>query len=133
MTHWWWMGLGPSVGVVAQAWSALEPVRRWVERARTTWGRIGHAEQTAYVEGFLAGAAFGQAAERPCTPQELRAQREGCDWTGDSAGLTRAMGGLRRSGGFRFPYGTNVYASRIGDFYWWHNQRPLPTGTRSGR
>ena len=58
--------------------------------------------------------------------QELRAQRQGCEWTGDSAGLTRAIGSAadRR---FRFPYGANVYASRISDFYWWHNHRPLPT------
>ena len=27
--------------------------------------------------------------------------------------------------GFRFPYGANVYASRISDFYWWENHRPV--------
>jgi hypothetical protein len=126
MTRWWWMGLGAALGIVAQAWS--EPGRHWLERDGGDWGRMGHKEQTAYVEGFLAGAALGQAAGPTCSPkQELRAQREGCEWAGDSAGLTRALGELRQSGGFRFPYGANVYASRIGDFYWWHNQRVLPT------
>ena len=40
--------------------------------------------------------------------------------------LTRALRDAM-TGGFRFPYGANVYASRISDYYWWHNQRPLPT------
>ena len=127
MTRWWWMALG-AVGVLGvQAWSAQEPARHWIERDGTDWGRLGHNEQTAYVEGFLAGAALGQAAEQACSEQELRAQRQGCEWTGDSAGLTRAIGERRRTGGFSFPYGANVYASRISDYYWWHNHRPLPT------
>jgi hypothetical protein len=37
------------------------------------------------------------------------------------------MARLRRSGQLRFPYGSNVYASRISDFFWWENHRPLPT------
>jgi hypothetical protein len=127
MTRWWWMALGAVCVLAVQAWSAQEPARHWIERDGTDWGRLGHEAQTAYVEGFLAGAAFGQAAEQACTPQELRTQRQGCEWTGDSAGLTRAIGERRRTGGFRFPYGANVYASRINDFYWWHNHRPLPT------
>ncbi len=82
------MALG-AVGVLgAQAWSAQEPARHWIERDGTDWGRMGHDAQTSYVEGFLAGAAFGQAAGQACTEQELRAQRQGCEWTGDSAGLT---------------------------------------------
>jgi Cdc6-like AAA superfamily ATPase len=48
---------------------------------------------------FLAGAASGQAAEQACSQQELRAQRQGCEWTGDSAGLRRAIGKCRRAGG----------------------------------
>jgi hypothetical protein len=125
MTRWWWMALGAVGALAVQAWSAQEPTH-WIERNGTDWGRMGHEAQTAYVEGFLAGAALGQAAERACTAEELRAQRQGCEWTGDSAGLTRAIGERRRSGGFRFPYGANVYASRISDYYWWHNHRPLP-------
>lgn len=127
MTRWWWLALGAVGALAVQAWSAQEPGRHWIERDGTDWGRLGHEAQTAYVEGFLAGAALGQAAELACTAQELRAQRQGCEWTGDSAGLTRAIGERRKAGGFRFPYGANVYASRISDYYWWHNHRPLPT------
>jgi hypothetical protein len=66
-------------------------------------GPWGHEAQTAHVEEFLAGTTSGQAAEPPCLKQALRAQREGCELTGDSAGLTgRRRGGgavsLRRSG-----------------------------------
>ena len=25
------------------------------------------------------------------------------------------------------PFGANVYASRLSDYYWWDNHRPLPT------
>jgi hypothetical protein len=126
-TRWWWMALGAVGALGVQAWSAQDPARHWIERDGTDWGRMGHEAQTAYVEGFLAGAALGQAAEQACSQQELRAQRQGCEWTGDSAGLTRAIGERRRTGGFRFPYGANVYASRISDYYWWHNHRALPT------
>jgi hypothetical protein len=126
MTRWWWMALGAVGALAVQAWSAQDPARHWIERDGTDWGRLGHEAQTAYVEGFLAGAALGQAAEQACSQQALRAQRQGCEWAGDSAGLTRTLGERRRSGGFRFPYGANVYASRISDYYWWHNHRPLP-------
>ena len=61
--------------------------------------------------GSWPASAFGQAAEQAA----------------DSAGLTEAMARLRRSGEFRFPYGSNVYASRISDYYWWENHRSLPT------
>ena len=69
------------------------------------------AARLAYVEGFLAGAALAQAGSQ----------------ARDSAGLTEEMIELRRSGKFRFPFGANVYASRISDYYWWENHRQLPT------
>ena len=65
----------------------------------------------AYVEGFLAGAALGQAA------QGAR----------DTAEVTAALGRLRRNGELHFPFGANVYASRVSDYYWWKNHLPLPT------
>lgn len=119
MIRWWWAALAAAGIVAGRAWPAQEPDRHWIARNGEDWKRLGHEAQTAYVEGFLAGAAFAQAAERTCTG--------GCEWAADSAALTDAMARLRRSGGFRFPYGTNVYASRISDYYWWENQRPLPT------
>ena len=125
-TRWGWLALGAVGFLAGRGWSGQQPDPHWIARNGADWGRMGHEAQTAYVEGFLAGAAFGQAAGQACLGQGPRTQREGCAWTGDSAGLTEAMGELRRSGGFYFPYGANVYASRIGDYYWWENHRPLP-------
>lgn len=67
--------------------------------------------QLAYVDGFLAGAALSQAAGQ----------------ARDTAAVRAAMKELSRSRKFRFPYGSNVYASRLSDFYWWKNHLPLPT------
>jgi hypothetical protein len=74
------------------------------------WRSLTPAAQTAYAEGFLAGSALGQAAAA----------------AKDSAGLTQVMAQLRRDGRFRLPYGANIYISRINDYYWWENHRPLP-------
>jgi hypothetical protein len=65
----------------------------------------------AYVEGFLAGAAVSQAAAG----------------VRDTAALRGRLERLRKEGGLRFPFGTNVYATRITDYYWWENHVPLPT------
>jgi hypothetical protein len=65
----------------------------------------------AYVEGFLAGAALSQAA----------------GGARDSAALRQGLERLRSKGGLRFPFGANVYAARISDYYWWENHTPLPT------
>jgi hypothetical protein len=65
----------------------------------------------AYVEGFLAGAALTQAIGR----------------ARDSAGVRGVLDSLRQQGKIRFPYGANVYASRLSDYYWWENHVPLPT------
>jgi len=92
-------------------WPVQEPDQHWMARDGADWRRMGEQEHTAYVEGFLTGSALGQAVQEAA----------------DSAGLVQAMARLRRGGQLRFPYGSNVYASRISDFYWWENHRPLPT------
>ena len=127
MARWWWLALGAAGFLAGRAWPGQGSNPHWIERNGADWGRMGHDAQTAYVEGFLAGAGFGQAAGLGCWQPESRTQREGCAWTGDSAGLTRAIGELRTTGGFYFPFGANVYASRLSDYYWWDNHRPLPT------
>ncbi len=71
---------------------------------------MGPAAQTAYAEGFLAGSAFGQASEEAT----------------DSAGLTQEIARCVMTGGSGSRYGANVYISRINDYYWWENHRPLP-------
>jgi hypothetical protein len=90
--------------------ASVGPDAHWVNRNGNDWRALSPAAQTAYTEGFLAGSALGQA--------ETAAS--------DSAGLTQEISRLRRDGLFRLPYGANVYISRINDYYWWENHRPLP-------
>jgi len=105
------VALGAAGLLAGHAWPRQEPDRHWIARNGADWRGLGPDAQLAYVEGFLAGAALRQAARQ----------------AGDSAGLQQEMQRLRRSGGFRFPFGANVYASRLNDYYWWENHRPLPT------
>jgi hypothetical protein len=88
-----------------------DPGPAWLNVSGTDWRRMEPKAQLAYVEGFLAGAALGQAAHRARDTADVR------------AGLEK----LRRGGGLLFPFGANVYASRVNDFYWWKNHLPLPT------
>jgi hypothetical protein len=88
-----------------------EPDRRWLGVNGTDWRRMQPEARLAYVQGFLAGAALGQAA--------VGAR--------DSAGVRAGLEQLGQSGQFRFPFGANVYASRLSDYYWWKNHLPLPT------
>jgi hypothetical protein len=87
------------------------PDHHWLVVNGNDWHRMAPDARVAYVEGFLAGAALSQAA--------AGAQ--------DSAGVRAALEQLGRTGRFRFPYGANVYASRLNDYYWWKNHLPLPT------
>lgn len=99
-------------GVMAgTAWSRQTPHRNWLAVSGADWRRMEPDVRLAYVEGFLAGAALSQAVTGAT----------------DSAGVRKAIEKLSRDGGLRFPYGANVYSSRISDFYWWKNHIPLPT------
>jgi len=105
--------------VVGRASAGLNPDHHWSTRNGDDWRAMGPEARMAYADGFLAGAGFTQAVEGH--PGELRGG------TADSAGLRETMATLHRSGRFRFPYGANVYVTRINDYYWWENHRPLPT------
>jgi hypothetical protein len=72
---------------------------------------MGPDARLAYVEGFLAGAALSQAAGK----------------VSDTSAVRGVLEDLKRSGRLRFPFSSNVYASRISDYYWWSNHLPLPT------
>jgi hypothetical protein len=113
VNRWWWVTLVVVAGsvVAAQAWSRQEPERHWLQVNGNDWQRMGPDARLAYIEGFLAGAALSQAA------------------TGarDSAAVRARLEELSLSRSWRFPYGANVYASRISDYYWWKNHLPLPT------
>jgi hypothetical protein len=109
--RWLWVAMLVGGVLTGAAWSGQDPQRHWLGVNGADWRQMDPDVRLAYVEGFLAGAALGQAA--------ARAQ--------DSAQVRMAIEKLRREGGLRFPYGANVYSSRISDFYWWKNHVPLPT------
>jgi hypothetical protein len=107
----YWVACLVAGALTGSAWPRQEPDRHWLRLDGNDWRRMAPEARRAYVEGFLAGAALGQAAAG----------------SRDSVGVRTALEELSRSGQFRFPYGANVYASRISDYYWWKNHLPLPT------
>jgi hypothetical protein len=113
--RWWWAALAAAGVLGGHASAALEPGRHWSVRDGNDWRALGPEAQAAYTDGFLAGAGFMQAAGPGAGTMTV-----------DSAGLRDTMTALYRSGRFRLPYGANVYVSRLNDYYWWENHRPLP-------
>jgi hypothetical protein len=111
--RWWWAALGALAFLAGRA--SAGPDRHWSTWDGDDWRGLGPEAQLAYTDGFLTGAGFAQAAG------------SGRGMAVDSAGLRDTMAALHRSGRFRFPYGANVYVSRLNDYYWWENHRPLPT------
>lgn len=109
VARWCWLVLALA-GALSQR-SGQEPGQHWSSLTGEQWQRMGPDARWAYVQGFLAGAAVSQAAA------DAR----------DTAGVRIALEQLRQSGRLRFPFGANVYASRLNDFYWWKNHLPLPT------
>jgi hypothetical protein len=100
-----------AVAVVARA---LQPEHRqhdWLDADGERWRRLSPEARTAYTEGFLVGAALGQAASG--VPE------------GDTAVVGKRLDSLARAG-LRLPYAPNVYMARIDDYFWWENHRPYP-------
>jgi hypothetical protein len=97
--------------VGGRAWLGQDPGQHWLGLNGEHWQRMGPDARLAYVQGFLAGAAVSQAAAS----------------AKDTAGIRTALEQLRQRDALRFPYGANVYTSRLNDFYWWKNHLPLPT------
>lgn len=110
VTHWFWMVLLVAGALTGAAWSRQAPPH-WLGVNGAHWRRMGPEARQAYVDGFLAGAAVGQAAAGAKDSTEVR----------------KALEKLSQEGGLRFAFGANVYSSRISDFYWWENHVPLPT------
>ena len=115
--RWWWAALAAAGFLAGRASAGLGPDRHWSAWDGNDWRSLGPEARTAYTDGFLTGAGFAQAA----------GGGTGGSVAVDSAGLRDTMVALHRSGRFRFPYGANVYVTRINDYYWWENHRPLPT------
>jgi hypothetical protein len=88
-----------------------DPGPEWLNVDGNDWRKMEPKTRLAYIEGFLAGAALGQAAQRARNTAAVRTE----------------LDALRRSGGLHFPFGANVYESRVNDYYWWKNHLPLPT------
>jgi hypothetical protein len=97
--------------VSGSSWPAQQPGPDWLSVDGNAWRRMDPDARLAYVEGFLAGAALGQAASQARDTSEVRV----------------ALENLKQNGRLRFPFGSNVYASRVSDYYWWQNHLPLPT------
>ncbi|MEO8523064.1 MAG: hypothetical protein ABI603_16990 [Acidobacteriota bacterium] len=117
VTRWWWVALGAAGFLAGRASAGPGPDRHWSARNGEDWRALGPEAQSAYTDGFLAGAGFAQAAADPT----------GAHGAADSAGLQATMATLHETGRFRFPYAANVYVTRINDYYWWVDHRPLPT------
>jgi hypothetical protein len=110
-TRWFWLVLVAAGALVGAAWSRQVSPRHWLGVNGADWRRMDPDVRLAYVEGFLAGAALGQAAAGARDSTEVRL----------------AIHRLNKEGRLRFAFGANVYSSRISDFYWWKNHVPLPT------
>src|SRR5919107_1181313 len=110
VTRWWWVVLIAGGTLTATSRHRQEPGPDWLNVNGEDWRRMEPDARMAYVEGFLAGAALGQAAGR----------------TSDTSAVKSVLEELKRSGRLRFPFGANVYASRVSDYYWWTNHLPLP-------
>jgi hypothetical protein len=91
--------------------SPVEAEPDWLQMNGHDWRQMGSDARKAYVAGFLAGAALSQAASG----------------ARDTAEVRTALEALKRSGRLRFPFSSNVYGSRVNDYYWWKDHLPLPT------
>jgi hypothetical protein len=111
VTRWCWVALVAGAVLTGAGWGGQQPGPDWLKVDGNDWRRMNPDARLAYVDGFLAGAALSQAA---------RGAR-------DTAQVALALEGLKRSGRLHFPFGSNVYASRVSDYYWWKNHLPLPT------
>jgi hypothetical protein len=112
----WWAALAAAAFLAGHVSAGRGPDRHWSAWDGTEWRALSPEAQLAYTDGFLTGAGFMQAAGGGSAQRGVP----------DSAGLRDTMVALHRSGRFRFPYGANVYATRLNDYYWWENHRPLP-------
>jgi hypothetical protein len=109
--RWCWAAVVIGGAVTGSARPEQEQGREWLAVNGHDWRSMKPEARQAYVEGFLAGAALSQAASG----------------ARDSVEVRTALEQLTRSGTLRFPFGANVYASRVSDYYWWKNHLPLPT------
>jgi hypothetical protein len=111
LQRWGWVALIGTLVLTGSSSSRRAPQPDWLGFNGHDWRQMDSDARRAYVAGFLAGAALSQAAVG----------------AGDTAAVRGGLEALNRSGRLRFPFSTNVYATRVSDFYWWKDHLPLPT------
>ena len=85
--------------------AALQGVKPWQQVGWTEWQKWTPESRQAWTDGFLAGAAAGQAPDSVFS---------------DSTRFVDWMS-VARPVGRRFPYGSNIYQARLQDWYHWDN------------
>lgn len=85
---------------------AVQGITPWTRVGWTEWQQWSPEARQAWTDGFLAGAAAGQA------PDSVFA---------DSTRFVHLMTGRPESR--RFPFGSNIYQARMQDWYYWENHR----------
>ena len=85
--------------------------RTWFELDGRDWIAMDAPQRVAWTQGFLAGRAVGQVPDSVAR---------------DTIAFAQGLNQLRRGGALVFPYAPSLYVSRMGDYYYWENQRPHP-------
>jgi hypothetical protein len=93
--------------------AAVQPPPGSLALTGREWVRLSPEARTAYLDGFLAGAAAQQAAA------EAKARPAG------PAVAARAAA-LQRADALTFPYRANVYRSHLDDYFFYKNRRREP-------
>jgi hypothetical protein len=88
---------------------AFQGILPWSRVGWNEWQHYTPESRQAWTDGFLAGAALGQAPDSVFT---------------DTTRLTAWMTG--RPAGRRFPFGSNIYLARLQDWYYWENHHGAP-------
>jgi hypothetical protein len=88
---------------------AFQGILPWSRVGWNEWQKYTPESRQAWTDGFLAGAALGQAPDSVFS---------------DSMRLAQWMTG--RADGRRFPFGSNIYLARLQDWYYWENHRGAP-------
>lgn len=105
-----------AAGTAAETGPGERPARPFAALAPDghAWAAMTDGEKLRYLEGFLAGQAMRQAAERLGNAPA------------DPAALTRAVQDLRREGQLAYPFAPTVYKTRLEDFFFYRDRRDLP-------
>lgn len=77
------------------------------------WAEMGSKERVAFLTGFLAGAAAGQATE-------LAGE------AGEPEKVAAEMADLQMAQRLRFPFAASVYLARLEDYYFYRDRRDRP-------